>query len=1109
MKYRIGLDVGIGSVGWSVIENDDNDNPIRISDLGVRCFDVAEVPKTGASLASARREARSARRRLRRRRHRLDSIKELFEEYDIVSKDRLEKLFDESCKYNVYEIRNRALTSVITNDELAVVLYHIAKHRGFKSTRKCETSDKEAGKLLSATAENKKILDEKGYKTIGQMLYCDDKFRTILSDGQVVCNIRNKGESYKNSILRDMLIDEVKIIFDCQNELGNSINSEFIKNYLEVMQWQRPYDIGPGKMPNGENSPYGGNLIEKMQGKCTFEKDEKRAFKATYTFQIFTLLQAINNIKIFCSENRVKRTVTNDEREEIINKAHITAEINYTHIRKLLKLNDNNYFANLNYGNKDREVVEKKSKFNYLKSYHDIRKKCDKVDKKYFKTLSEDTLDEIGTILSLYKNDANRIEKLSFIGIPEEIISELLYLNFTKTGNLSLKAMKKINPYLKQGKLYYEACESAEYDFKADNKDNKSHLLNPSDILCDVPNPVVRRAVSQTIKVINSIIKKYGSPQLVCVELAREMAKNHDERVKLTKIYKENADKNQKIKEEIKELGFNPTGFDIVKYKLWKEQNETCAYSLKHISLNQLFDKNMVDIDHIIPYSKSFDDSYNNKVLVFADENRQKGNRTPIEYLSNNDEKLHNFIVFANKVKNYKKREKLLKESFSEDEEDFKERNLQDTKYISSLLYNYIKNNLEFAPSRQFRKKPVRCNNGTVTAYLRKRWGINKSRIESDIHHCKDACVVACVTQKMINDISFYVKGRELRYSFKNKIVDKETGQVIETKEQYDELYGVNFPEPWKGFRKELEVRTSNNPMSFEPMFNELGYPLGKEIKPVFISRMPKHSVTGSGHDATIRGIKKGEEGIVVTKTPLTKLKWDKDKKEIKGYYNKEDDKLLYDALCKKLAENNFDAKKAFGLEEPFRKPKSDGTDGPIVKKVKTEEKQTLGVKLHDNKGVAANGDMIRIDVFKENEKYYFVPIYTADIKKEKLPCKAATSNKPYSEWKEMSEDNFIFSLFSRDLIKISNSKPIMCKTSTGEEVDINNSLVYYIGADISALTWRVISHDNSICESDTVKGKRISITKFKSIIKYQVDVLGNVSEVKKEKRQKFSDMKK
>lgn len=1101
MNYRIGLDIGITSVGWAVINHNEIEEPNHIIDLGVRCFDVAEVPKTGASLASGRREARGSRRRLRRRRHRLDRIKLLFEEVGLIKVTELEEIFNKSLYTNVYEIRNKALSEKISNEEYAVILYHISKHRGFKSNRKSELSDDDMGKLLKATLENKKLYEENQYLSIGQMFYYDSKFKSIEPDGKVILITRNKAESYSNTISRDMLANEVRIIFEKQRSFNNEFASkDFEEKYMEIFLSQRPYDLGPGQMPNGNPSPYGGNLIEKMIGKCTFEKSQERACKASYSFEYFSLLQGVNNIKIKLADS-TNRKLNEEERKQIIEYAHKNATLDYSKIRKLLKLDDDMSFSNLSYGNKEIVDVEKKTNFNFLKAFHEIRKVVDKIDKGTFDSFSIDELNHIGRTLTVYKNDDSRKEKLKEINLTNDVIDEVINLNFSKTGNLSTFAMNKIIPYLEQGCQYNESCEKAGYNFNGTNNSKRDPYLN-TDILNDIPNPVVCRAISQSIKVINSIIRKYGSPQLICIELAREMAKNFDERKKIDKAIKENLEKNEKAKEIIGSLGvINPSGFDIVKYKLWKEQNEICAYSGKHINIGDLFDKNAVDIDHIIPYSISFDDSYKNKVLVYSEENRQKGNRLPYEYLVNDEEKWHRFEIFVSSIRDYEKRLRLLKSKVSEeDKSNFKERNLQDTKYITSQLFNYINKNLQFAESIKYSKKNVRTINGAITSYLRKNWGLTKIREEGDKHHALDAVVVACATDGMIHKISRYVKGRELKFSRNKEIIDEVTGEIIDmskiSRGDFDEIFGVKFPEPWDNFRTELEIKMGDNPGTYKSILEKIG--TYEEIKPIFVSRMPKHSVSGAGHKDTIRSPKIINEGYVITKTKLKDIKWNKKENEIEGYYNKESDKLLYEALCERLKLFDYNAKEAF--EEPFRKPKSDGTDGPIVKKVKIIEKQTLGVVINDGKGVAANGDMIRIDVFNENGKYYFVPIYAADtIKKNELPNKAVIAHKKYSDWKVMKEEDFIFSLYSRDLIIFKNKNGSNGKNIKGEKVIVNEIPMYYYDANISKASIGLKTHDKSI-EIDTLYIQNLEYLK-----KLHVDVLGNMFEVNKEKRIGFN----
>ena len=211
---------------------------------------------------------------------------------------------------------------------------------------------------------------------------------------------------------------------------------------------------------------------------------------------------------------------------------------------------------------------------------------------------------------------------------------------------------------------------------------------------------------------------------------------------------------------------------------------------------------------------------------------------------------------------------------------------------------------------------------------------------------------------------------------------------------------------------------------------------------------------------------------------------------------------LLYNALKNQLKECNNDAEKAFAQE--FHKPKADGSKGPVVKKVKVIEKQSSGVYVHEGKGITANGDMIRIDVFRENEKYFFVPIYAADVVKKVLPNKAATQNKTYENWREMKDENFVFSLYPKDLIHIKTKKEDGLKLNlvSGGQVKTQEVIAYYTGADVSTASIAGKASDSNF----SFRGLGIqSLTVFE---KCQVDVLGNISVVKHEKRMDFSAKK-
>jgi len=537
MRYNIGLDIGIASVGFAVMELDENDLPIKIIRNGSRIFDVAENPKDGASLALPRREARGARRRTRRSKHRKERIRDLMVTQNILTKEQLNALYNGQL-VDIYELRAQALDRIVSNEELSRILLHLVQRRGFKSNRKTEKASKEDGLLLSAVNENKKVMSEKSYRTVGEMLCKDKRYAEYK---------RNKSENYLNTVSRDMVAEEVREIFSRQRELGNSFcAADFEENYLKILLSQRSFEEGPGKLSDGSQNPY---------------------------------------------------------------------------------------------------------------------------------------------------------------------------------------AIARLN----------------------------------------LPTYTV---------------------------------------------------------------------------------NET------------------------------------------------------------------------------------------------------------------------------------------------------------------------------------------------------------------------------------------------------------KNLKPIFVSRMPKRTVSGAAHKETIRGI--GENNTTVSKVLLNKLKLDKDG-EITGYFNPGDDRLLYEALKARLIQFDGNGEKAFA--EPFHKPKSDGTPGPLVKKVKIEEKSTLNVAVHNKTGVADNDSMVRVDVFfVEGDGYYLVPIYVADTMKDELPNKAIVANKPYEEWKEMNDEDFMFSIYPNDLIFV-KSKKSMNFVKVNEESKLPNikelaeSFVYYKGADINGGKISIINHDNSY-------KTRTGVKTLPLIEKYQVDVLGNISKVGFEPRQGFGNQR-
>lgn len=1084
LRYTLGLDIGIASVGWAVLENNIDGEPIKIERLGVRIFDKAEQPKTGASLAEPRREARGQRRTIRRRRHRKDRIKQLIQQNGIMTRIEMAEMFEHlQFETSVYELRVQALERALTKQEFVRVLIHLAQRRGYKSNSKSEEAkDKENGKVKSAISENKKCMEENGYRTIGEMLLNDDRFWECNPDGTKIFVPHNHPDDYRTTVERSMVEDEIQLIFSRQRALGVPYaTSEFEEAYLEIWGSQRNFDEGPGG-----KSPYGGNMIEKMLGHCTFEKDEPRAAKGSYSAEYFRLLQDVNHLRLV-KNNGESCALTREQKQIYIDLVMKSAAASYAQLRKKLELSNDISFNMLRYGSDEIGKVERK-KLGHMKFYHEMRKALNTVQKDAISTVSWEQRDEIARILLCYKSDDKRKAQLEKLDIPREFIPALLTLSTSKTAHLSVKALRKLIPYLEKGMTYAEACKEVYGEQKSSvTKKNKLSLFD----IEPINNPVVRRAVSQTIRVINAIVREYGAPEVVRVELAREMGKPYDVRTQMTKKQEANAKRNEELRQQIKKIkGAEPTGQDIVKFKLFQDQNGVCLYSGQNLDITRLFEAGYVDVDHIIPYSISFDDSYTNKVLVRSPENRQKGNRIPADYFKSDPARWQRFETLVNtQVHNWKKKRNLLTQALSEEQKNgFKQRNLVDTQYIARVIYNLINDHLQFAETGKYdKKRRTQAVNGAITAHVRKRLGIQKIREDGDLHHAVDAAVVACVSPGMIQKITQYTKHRECIRKTKEGYLDTETGELM-TREAYDAKYSPRFPAPWERFRQELEARLSDNPAEEIARLHLATYDSEEEIKPVFVSRKQTHKISGAAHEATLH---RKADGGYINKVSLTKLTLDKKTGEIKNYYAPESDRLLYEALKKRLKEFDGNAKEAFA--EPFYKPKRDGTRGPLVKKVKLYEKKTITVPVGG--GNANNGSIIRVDVFYiEDDGYYYVPIYTADVIKGALPNRAVVADKSHGEWKVMNDKDFLFSMYPNDLLYIESRKGIKLKTKKGsskqEQIVRKTGLYYFKGLNISSNALSIITHDHSY-EQSSLGGKTLSCLK-----KYTVDALGNYSEV-------------
>lgn len=1059
INYILGLDIGIASVGWAMVEIDEDENPICLIDLGVRVFERAEVPKTGDSLAAARRLARSVRRLTRRRAHRLLRARRLLKREGVLqAADFDENGLIKSLPNTPWQLRSAALDRKLTPLEWSAVLLHLIKHRGYLSQRKNEgeTADKELGALLKGVADNAHALQTGDFRTPAELAL--NKFEKECG------HIRNQRGDYSHTFSRKDLQAELNLLFEKQKEFGNPHVSDGLKEGIEtLLMAQRP--------------ALSGDAVQKMLGHCTFEPAEPKAAKNTYTAERFIWLTKLNNLRIL--EQGSERPLTDTERATLMDEPYRKSKLTYAQARKLLGLEDTAFFKGLRYGKDNAEA----STLMEMKAYHAISRALEKEglkDKKSPLNLSPELQDEIGTAFSLFKTDEDITGRLKDRIQPEILEALLKHISFDKFVQISLKALRRIVPLMEQGKRYDEACAEI-YGDHYGKKNTEEEIYLPPITADEIRNPVVLRALSQARKVINGVVRRYGSPARIHIETAREVGKSFKDRKEIEKRQEENRKDREKAAAKFREYFPNfvgePKSKDILKLRLYEQQHGKCLYSGKEINLVRLNEKGYVEIDHALPFSRTWDDSFNNKVLVLGSENQNKGNQTPYEYFNGKDNS-REWQEFKARVETSRfprsKKQRILLQKF--DEDGFKERNLNDTRYVNRFLCQFVADHILLTGKG---KRRVFASNGQITNLLRGFWGLRKVRAENDRHHALDAVVVACSTVAMQQKITRFVRYKEMN-AFDGKTIDKETGEVLHQK--------THFPQPWEFFAQEVMIRVFGKPDG-KPEFEEADTPeklrtllaeklssrpeaVHEYVTPLFVSRAPNRKMSGQGHMETVKSAKRLDEGVSVLRVPLTQLKL----KDLEKMVNREREPKLYEALKARLEAHKDDPAKAFA--EPFYKYDKAGNRTQQVKAVRVEQVQKTGVWVRNHNGIADNATMVRVDVFEKGGKYYLVPIYSWQVAKGISPDRAVVAYADEEDWTVIDESfRFKFVLYANDLIKLTAKK--------------NEFLGYFASLNRATGAIDIRTHD-----TDSTKGKNgifqsVGVKTALSFQKYQIDKLG------------------
>ncbi len=1069
LSYVLGLDIGMASVGAALLSDD------RIVALHVRTFDKAETAEKGKPLNLIRREARSTRRRLRRRAFRLLRLRRLFKREGLLTSSQAAPAHGSgSAPLSPWALRAEALERVLTADEWAAVLYHLVKHRGFQSNRKSEArADEKAGQMLSGVTANQRRMQESGWRTIGEMAAHDPAFTAAK---------RNKGGDYGHTFSRSDLQSELRLLFQRQRELGGSHASADFEQAVDALLMARRPTL------SGDN-------LRKMIGRCTFEPAEFRAPKASYSAERFVWLTRRNNLRI--TDEGKTRSLADAEYQTLLPLPYTKTKLTYKQARKALGLPDSARFVGLDYWRKRKEGNELAAEDATLfeaKSFHALRRAYEEAGLKSLwqrDALDADRLDLLAEAQTVFKDDSEARQWLGERGIEPEVIEAVLTVSFTDFVRLSIKALRNILPHMQAGQRYDEAVQSAGYAHHSQLADAPKSRFLPRIVREDFTNPVVFRALNQARKLVNAIVREYGPPARVHIELARDLSKPFDERRQIKREQEKfRDDKVRLVADFTEKFAHAPRKDQLLKYRLYKEQHGKCAYSLDGMDLNRLDEDGYVEVDHALPYKRSFDDGMNNKVLVLKRENQNKGNRTPYEYLdgASDSERWRTFKAAVESNPNYRlaKRTRLLRKDFDDEAaRGFRERNLTDTRYIARAFKNLVERHLQLAPGSDSQRCVV--VSGALTSLLRARWGVLKVREDGDLHHARDAAVVAACGHRTVQYLNTLVSREQWSHvPDQGGYVNRDTGEFMTTREfvQRDDIIKL-FPPPWPHFRDELEARLSPDPAAALAHLPGWSIERASKAQPVRVSRAPLRRGTGAAHQDTIRSAKLLAQGKSAVKTDLTKLKL-KDLPNIVGA-NDPRNTALIEALRQRLLAHGDDGKKAF--KEPFYKPSAPGKVAPLVRTVNLADTQKSGLPVRG--GIANNDAMLRVDIFTDGKKFHAVPLYVADIVKPELPNRAIVHSKPEEEWTVMDASHrFLFSLHANDWLSV---------RLKGDEAHIEG---YFGGIDRSTGAVSIWAHDRDQRIGKDGLIRSVGIKTALSVEKFHVDLLGRLHPARNEVRQ-------
>lgn len=843
MPTRLGLDVGTNSIGWCFFDND------SITDIGVRIFSDGRDAKTGASLAVDRRNARATRRRRDRYLRRRSALLNALVDVGLMPVDRTAAKV--LAGIDPYPLRAKGITDKLTPHELGRILFHLNQRRGFKSNRKTDRDPNEGGKIAGGA----KALDAAiGGRTYGQFLN-DSSIKRV--------RMRPEGDGYDFYPERRHLEDEFDSLWSAQAAHYPELLTDKVRARLHrIIFFQR-------------------ELKAQKVGGCTFYNEEARLPKASPLFQELRLYQEVNHLKVV-KAGEFPRNLSLDERNALITSLKMRKKQTFKSLGKIIKLAEGEDF---NKSSENRTELTGDEVFASFSDKNAFGTKWAAFDAGEQESIIEMVGNEpdpqtlYDWLMATHGVTLEEAHAIGKIRLPDghgrlgktasTLILDKLKDSVVTYDEAVMLAINRSHTDFRTGEIldalpYYGEILSREIPPGTQNPEDDDETRWGK-----ITNPTVHIGLNQLRKLINAVIAKYGRPDEIVVELARELKLNEKQKAERNREINANTKAAIARADKLLEFGQADNGGNRMRLRIWEELNPNdpfdrrCPFCGNVISIEMLFN-GAAEVEHIIPYSRSFDDGVSNKVIAHRHCNRDKGNKTPYEKWGDTQR----WPVIAEQVARLhrSKQWRFAPDAMERFESNggFIARQLTDTQYLAKATRSYLSALYPERPSDRLPEdgaKGVYVIPGRMTAMLRRLWGLNdllpdhnyvenrhseapKNRLDHR-HHAIDAAVVGATTRGLLN------------------MVSKAAGRA--EAQELDELFdGLEMP--WPTFRDDLRTSLDDIVISHKPDHGRKGLP--SKHRDVTSGRLHNDTAYGFTGETSAKGLP-----IVVRRKPLLSLK--------------------------------------------------------------------------------------------------------------------------------------------------------------------------------------------------------------------------------------------